>query len=313
MLARVEDYSLTPARPFHAGVVEHPYPGPLGTDVHQAFEMGILLSGREERHVEDFVVELEPGDMWLCCGWEPHGWRPRGGPAQELVLQFLPDFLGEETFDGISWLSLFSAAPADRPRLSGDALRAQTLDIGHELRREMRDRRRGWLTAVRIGILRLMLILTREWHPPDQARQGYAARMSNMAKIMPAVRLVQSHPTRRFTLAEAAATCGLSVSQFGHVFRTVMGFSFGKFCMRARLAYVAQLLLGTDLSVEAIATESGFADASHLHHAFSDTYGATPAQYRKNGQPIPEGRGYRELEELGPEEYERPTAERAAE
>ena len=311
MLARVMDYHLSPARPFHGGVVEHPHPAPLGTDMHQAFEMGVLLSGSEERHFEDMVVQLDTGDMWLCCAWEPHGWRAKAGGTQELVLQFLPEFLGDEMFDGISWLSMFSAAPGDRPRSTSKEVQEQALAIAHEVRREMRDRRRGWLAAVRLGILRLLLMLSREWEPPELGNQGYAVRMSNMAKIMPAVRLVQSRPTRRLTLAEAAATCGLSVSQFGYVFRNVMGLSFGKFCMRARLAYVAQLLLGTSLSVEAIAQETGFADASHLHHAFVQTYGATPARYRTNGQRAPEAPGYTEIETLGPDDYESPSAEGA--
>lgn len=309
MLARVEDYHLTPARPFHGGVVEHPYPAPLGTDVHQAFEVGVLLSGQEERHFEDLVLHLDTGDMWLCCAWEPHGWRAEAITTQELVLQFLPDFLGEETFEGVSWLSMFSTPPAERPRVTSDETRRQALAIAHELRREMRDRHRGWLAAVRIGMLRLLLMLSREWEPPEQGSQGYAVRMSNLAKVMPAVRLVQSHPTRRLSLAEAAATCGLSVSQFGYVFRNVMGMSFGKFCMRARLAYVAQLLLGTNLSVEAIAQETGFADASHLHHAFAQTYGSTPARYRTNGQRLPEAPGYTEIETLGPDDYESPAAQ----
>ena len=116
-------------------------------------------------------------------------------------------------------------------------------------------------------------------------------------------------PAARKAIPEAAATCGLSVSQFGYVFRNVMGLSFGKFCMRARLAYVAQLLLGTNLSVEAIAQETGFADASHLHHAFVQTYGSTPARYRTNGQRLPEAPGYTEIETLGPDDYESPGTE----
>ena len=82
-----------------------------------------------------------------------------------------------------------------------------------------------------------------------------------------------------------------------------MGLSFGKFCMRARLAYVAQLLLTTDLSVEAIAEAAEFADASHLHHAFVGVYAATPARYRSVGQGARDERGYAEIEIVGVEDY----------
>jgi AraC-like DNA-binding protein len=306
MLARIEDYHLTAAKPFHGGVVEHAYPTPLGTDMHQAFEVGVLLSGQEERHFEDIVVSVEPGDMWLCGAWEPHGWRASTSGTRELVLQFLPDFLGEEVFDGVSWLSLFSAPPEVRPRLNGEGGRAEALTIGNELRREMRERRRGWLAAVRLGILRLLLMLSREWDPAELPGRGHTVRTGNLGKIMPAVRLVHSHPTRRLSLNEAAATCGLSVSQFGYLFRHLMGLSFGKFCMRARLAYVAQLLLTTDLSVESIAEAAEFSDASHLHHAFVQVYRSTPARYRSRGQRLPDGRSYTEIEIVNVDDYEIP-------
>jgi len=306
MLAKIEEYHLSPAKPFHGGVVEHHYPAPLGTDMHQAFELGILLSGREERRFEDTVIHVDPGDIWLCGAWEPHGWRAHTKGTQELVLQFLPDFIGEEMFDDTSWLSFFSASPEDRPRIVDEAMRQQALSIAHELRREMHERAPGWLPAVRLGILRLLLLVGRSWEPAEQPAKSSTVRTGNLGKIMPAVRLVQSHPARRLSLKEAAATCGLSVSQFGYLFRHLMGLSFGKFCMRARLAYVAQLLLTSDLAVEAIAEISGFADASHLHHAFVDVYGSTPARYRKEGQRVPDERVYTEIETVGVEDYATP-------
>lgn len=304
MLARIEDYKLTPARPFHGGVVEHPYPAPLGTDMHQAFEIGVLLSGCEERHFEDFVIPVNPGEMWLCGAWEPHGWRASRSGTRELVLQFLPDFLGEEMFGGVSWLSLFSAPPDQRPRVTMQRRREEALSVAQDLRREMKERSRGWLAAVRLGILRLLLMLSRGWEPVSASGRDHTVRTGSLPKIMPAVRLVHSHPTRRLSLREAAATCGLSVSQFGYVFRQVMGLSFGKFCRRARLAYVAQLLLTTELSVEAIADASGFSDASHLHHAFVQTYGSTPARYRSNGQGALDGRPYTVVETADVEDHD---------
>ncbi len=304
MLARIEEYNLTPVRPFHGGVVEHAYPAPLGTDMHQAFEVGVLLSGAEERHFEDTVIPVKPGEMWLCGAWEPHGWRATTRGTRELVLQFLPDFIGEEVFDGVSWLSLFSAPPESRPLVTKEAMRDEALGIAHELRREMRQRRRGWLAAVRLGILRLLLMLSRDWDPESQPGRAATVRTGNLGKIMPAVRLVHSHPTRRLSLTEAAAACGLSVSQFGYLFRHLMGLSFGKFCMRVRLAYVAQLLLTTDLSVESIADAAGFSDASHLHHSFVQVYGSTPARYRTRGQRLPDGRSYTEIEIVNVEDYE---------
>ena len=300
MLARPKEIGLTPAEPFHGGVVEHPFPAPQDTDMHQAFELGVLLSGGEDRQFEETVVPVGPGDVWLCGAWEPHGWRATAPGTRELVLQFLPEFLGEEMVDSVSWLSLFSAPPARRPRVQDEGTRAEVKAIAEEVRREMVQRRRGWLTAVRLGILRLLLAISRQWAPPDQPGRQASTQTSQLARVMPAVRLVHSQPARRLTLGEAAATCGLSISQFGYVFRQAMGLSFGKFCMRARLAYVAQMLLTSKHSVETIAQAGGFADASHLHHAFAKVYGCTPASYRANGARLRGPLGYLVLESSNP-------------
>ncbi len=92
--------------------------------------------------------------------------------------------------------------------------------------------------------------------------------------------LVQRDPTRRVRHEDAARACGLRRSQFDLVFKEAMGMSFGRFVRRARLTVAAHLLLATDLSTAAIAVESGFADASHLHRTFVRHYGHTPGEYR---------------------------------
>lgn len=304
MLAKPKELGLTSARPFHGGVVVHPYPAALDTDMHQAFELGVLLGGEQERHFEGTVLTLRPGDVWLCAAWEPHGWRPRAPETVELVLQFLPDFLGEEMLSGTSWLSMFAAPPDQRPRVESEQTRGVTTAAAQELRREMSERGRGWLSAMRLGMLRLLLAVGREWQPWHPSGRQPNVRPGVLAKVMPAVRLVYSSPARRLSLEEAAAACGLSASQFSHIFRHTMGLSYGSFRTRTRLGYAAQLLLSSDQPVECIAERLGFADASHLHHAFAKVYGCTPSRYRTEGRSLREFRRYTLIESSEPDDPE---------
>jgi AraC-like DNA-binding protein len=84
---------------------------------------------------------------------------------------------------------------------------------------------------------------------------------------------------------EAASRCGLGRAQFSLVFRDTMGMSFGRFCLRSRLGFVAEMLLSTDLPTQAIAQRAGFVDGSHMHRAFVARYGCTPGQYRADNRP----------------------------
>ncbi len=278
------DYRLTSAAPINADSNLYPKETPLEIDVHAGFEVGIVLAGTQQRHFEDLVCPLLPGDVWLCATWEPHGWRTTAPRSRDVVLIFLPEFLGEEQLGPLSWLDLFAAAPRDRPRVTTRRMREQVLALGRELRGELTQTRPNWQSAIRLDLLRLLLTLSRDWKPPAHSEAKLGVRASDLPRVTPALDLVHSHPLRRVSLAEAARACGLSRAQFCLLFRNTMGLSFARFCMRSRLGRVAQLLLSTDLSTETIAGKAGFADGSHLHRAFVKQYGCTPGTYRAQGR-----------------------------
>ncbi len=221
-----------------------------------------------------------PGDVWLTATWEPHGWRVAAPNTEDVLLIFLPEFLGEEQLGNLSWLDLFAVPPNQRPRVTTPEMRERVLTLGHELRSEMREQRRGWQTAVRLGLLNILLTLSREWEPPARWHVRSRARASSLPRILPALNLVQSRPARRVSVTDAAKACGLGRAQFCLIFQDAVGMSFGRFCRRSRLGYVAELLLSTDLTIGAIAQQAGFADSSHMHRSFVRHYGCTPGHYR---------------------------------
>ncbi len=238
-----------------------------------------MLAGTAERHYQDFMVPGEPGDVWLCAMWEPHGRRVVSHHTENVVLQFIPEFLGEETVGDKFWLTLFAVQARDRPWVSTPEMRNEVLSIGHQMRHEIQDKARSWEYAIRLLLLRLLLTLSRDWDPPAYSEP--VARSTALTRIMPALSLLRDPRRPRVTLGTAAAACGLSQSRFAVVFREMMGVTFGNFALRARLAYVAHRLLSTDLSVEDIAAEAQFTDASHVHRHFVRHYGQTPRQYRE--------------------------------
>jgi len=277
---RRPDYQLTPAHPVFAHLHHHPQPTSLQVDLHTGFEVGVVLTGEQERRVADQVVSLRPGDVWLCAMWEPHGWSVTAPDTRELILIFLPEFLGEEMLGGVPWTSVFSAPPGARPRATTAATRESVLSIGRELWREIEERQQAWLSAVRLNLVRLLLTVSRHWGPRSHADRE-RVHPTTISRIMSALDMIHRPPLRRVSVTEAAAACGLSRSQFDLLFRKSMGMSFGRFGLRARLAFAAGQLLTTELSGDMIAARSGFADASHLHRAFVQAYGCTPAVYRR--------------------------------
>ncbi len=282
------DYGLTPSNPLYLDGNSFEQEMPLIVHVHEGIEFGILLSGQQERRFGDYVAVINAGDTWLSATWEPHGWRISARGSTDIVLMFLPDFLGEERLGHLSWLSLFAAPPAQRPQVTSERMREEILALGWQIRREMDEQRPNWQSAVRLDLLRALLALSREWKPPAETEAHTRARASNLPRIMPALVLVHSERGRRVSVPEAARACGLGRAQFCLIFQETMGMSFGRFCLRSRLGYVAELLLSSDLPTSALAESAGFADGSHVHRAFVKHYGCTPGQYRAENRPAAE-------------------------
>lgn len=296
------DYGLSPSLPVCAGSTVWEKPTPLAVDVHEGFEVGVVLSGAQERHFEGSVYVAQPGDLWLCATWEPHGWRVLAPRTHDLVVVFLPAYLGQEQLGNASWLSLFAAPPDQRPRARDAPTRGRLLATARDMLEEVRTQNPGWdTTGLRLGLLRLLFLLSREWRHPAATATG-GTEPSSLARVIPAVELAHASPSRRVSLAEAARACRLSRARFSALFTATMGLSFGRFCLRARLALVADRLLNSEAPIDAIAREVGFCDATHLRRAFLRHYGCTPSSYRAQWvvrqpsrplslEPVPHQRG----------------------
>ncbi len=280
------DYGLSRDLPLYADSNLFEEEMPLEVHVHEGIEFGILLSGRQERRFEGLVYEIGPGDVWLAATWEPHGFRITEAGSTDVVVMFLPEFLGEERLGELSWLALFAAPPDDRPRVTDEGTRQRMLAVAREMQGEIAARQPGWDAAVRLELLKALLTLSRAWSPPSRPQARRPARASNLPRIMPALVLAHSERGRRVSVAEAARACALGRAQFSLVFRDTMGMSFGRFCLRSRLGFVAELLLSTGEPIQAIAQRAGFVDGSHMHRAFVARYSCTPGQYRADNRSI---------------------------
>lgn len=81
-------------------------------------------------------------------------------------------------------------------------------------------------------------------------------------------------------LSDFAAYVGYNPDYVSRVIKRVTGTSFKEAVETEKLAYAKVLLSTTDMPVERVAAECGYANASGLYKQFTATYGITPARYR---------------------------------
>jgi AraC family transcriptional regulator len=92
---------------------------------------------------------------------------------------------------------------------------------------------------------------------------------------------IHEHLAENISLAELAAIAQMSPHHFGNQFKRSIGQSPYRYIMQQRLERAQELLKNTNRSIVDIATESGFANQSHLTTLFSKHLSITPKKYRQ--------------------------------
>jgi AraC-like DNA-binding protein len=256
-------------------------------DMHYALEFGIVLSGRERRQFGGQSQAIGPGEVWFHGVWEPHGVEVLEMPTTSLVFAVSPRAMaavGADRIGRYDWMAPFAAPPAERPQAS-PSTRDELLTLAAAMLPRVTDGSEqaklwGWLC-----LLEMMLLVRAAWAPPTA--RGPVADPSSYERLDRAVDLVLSsrYPV---SLQQAARLCGLNPNSFNRLFKELMGMTFAKYCLRHRLSGGAGQLARTTDTVQVIAKEWGFADASHFHRCFQSQFGCTPAQYRDQRQAPPE-------------------------
>jgi len=82
-------------------------------------------------------------------------------------------------------------------------------------------------------------------------------------------------------LEEFAELTHRSLSTFKRDFQNYYQETPGKWLLKKRLEYAANLILNGDLNISQVAFESGFEDLSHFSRAFKEKFGKNPSEFRK--------------------------------
>ena len=99
-------------------------------------------------------------------------------------------------------------------------------------------------------------------------------------KLARAINAIHSEPSRDWTLEGLAGVAGMSRARFAARFRDTVGMTPGSYLTEWRIG-IAQSLLRRGKSVQLIASEVGYANASALSRAFATQVGVSPTEWKK--------------------------------
>ena len=99
------------------------------------------------------------------------------------------------------------------------------------------------------------------------------------------LKYVENNYMEKITIEDIANEVDLSQSHFMKYFKNTMGTSFVDYLNENRLTMASRLLISSDSSILAIASEVGFENLSYFNRIFKKRFGQTPREYRRRQSP----------------------------
>jgi AraC-like DNA-binding protein len=253
-------------------IADYPPGAQMPPRVLDDFEFVWMLTGHARVTLDGDTLSLGPGQLLLVPPGIRHGflWDPTE-PCRHGYVHFVP-----RDVDGPLAATLQVRPMTDDDPLAG--LCAYLLWLAGAAPDAWR-RRTSEALAFMLG-----LFVSGPLPRPD-ASAGLAPALAAAVGLLQG-RWAQT-PLRRVGVGELARLAHVSRGYLNRLFRAGFGLSAAAALERARCSRAESLLLRSDLTVEAIADQCGFADGSHFSHRFASIHGASPRAYRAAGSASP--------------------------
>ncbi|NNE00740.1 MAG: DNA-binding transcriptional regulator [Pirellulaceae bacterium] len=112
---------------------------------------------------------------------------------------------------------------------------------------------------------------------PRQSSDVVAVEDRDLAE---ALKFIRDHACESISVADVVKYCGVSRSTIERKMRQLIGRTPQQEIRRVRLRHACALLAGTDLSIEAVASECAYEHPEYLHVVFKREMQMTPGEYR---------------------------------
>lgn len=122
-----------------------------------------------------------------------------------------------------------------------------------------------------------------QWIPPSRVvvRQSTDVLAVPVSDVADAIRFIRAHACQGAGVRELLAALGMSRPTLERKFRQFLGHSVRQEILRVRIERARSLLTQSDLSVDAVARQSGFDSSKNLARVFRRQAGTTPQALRR--------------------------------
>ncbi len=124
-----------------------------------------------------------------------------------------------------------------------------------------------------------LLVTKHQENAIDKERIEWNKNLKKLSKI---TSYIMENYTNELSLISVAKVFGFSPTYLSRMFQKYAEINYKSFVQNVRVEFAYKELVNTNLSIEQISINNGFANSKSFSKAFHKRYGSLPSEYRKN-------------------------------
>ncbi len=260
---------------------------------HDFFEIMLVVNGDMTVHIENELLELHPGDLYLLNRNVRH-YEEFRGTFQAAYFSISASFaeLLPTSFQGtfhapVKILRFFRKNLSDDVQKNKEYLLFRSMDllppptrpyqIWENIRQELLLKEPGYELFLLGWFSRLFSAMEdpASYHI-TQHNLGTVSQKDLSNEIMDYIHTVK----RKVTRAEIAKNLSYNSDYLNRIFLQQTNCSITDYSQKVCMIEAARLLTSTSMSISNIITRLGYQNRTHFNRLFRETYGETPLEYR---------------------------------
>lgn len=238
---------------------------------HNCIELYLVLSGKLTITVENEIYHLLEDDIILINSDQIHDIQSNDNVV--VILQINPSYFKKGLEAGTTF---YCNSAAYHNKLKFTELKriiAKIIYVNYN------DKEDNELLIISFSY-QLMLELVKNFKNTEDKSSTNATK--SLQRLGDIIQYLNSNYTENITLEQVAEREFLSPSYLSHFFKLNMGVTFFNYLTGIRMNHAVNDLLNTNLTIEQIAANNGFANSRYFVNAFKKQYGKLPRHFRND-------------------------------
>jgi AraC-type DNA-binding domain-containing proteins len=259
---------------------------------HEYMQINYIANGKGKHSINKKNFDIVKGDIFVIPPYIPHSiYNGGSGTIEVYEFEFIPEFINQNfdcienavTFLDFAYIEPFLVSEnmvSPRLNLVG-GVQIETETILNEVLAEYMQRKSGFALLIKSLLLKLLIILGREFTKNLNESDDHMLFDSHRETIFKAIDYINRNFDKPISIEEVSRISFLSRSYFSYLFKSITSKTFVEYLNSIRISKAMELLRSSNKKVLEIALEVGFNNVNHFNKIFRLSVGSTPLQYKK--------------------------------